>query len=425
MTIAVAPFSLTGELRRRARETAEAIGRRLLVEMGADERRDPNHERYACRRLNGPVGFALAFLALATATADARFERAMHAQLKRATEAGGNRTGLFDGISGLRAVSALAAAIEPRYRALAAQCDVYIEAAFATAPVLPGWFGDYDVISGCSGMRLARCIEGALDEDRLTGLLAWLIEDDRRWTCPRTGSPEAPLPRRNLGMAHGLPGVLATLTLTLPLFSPRLREHIMRAAEFIVAHQRGNGDLPAWPRNLEDPPDEPCRSVWCYGAAGVASALLAVAQSMHELELETFARAVLHAVGRRSGTELGAEAQGICHGTSGLALIFFAAARRTGEPAFMRACERFTAETLGGLEAASGRCLTTGLDGVVYDAVGELNGVAGIALALLTMAGDFSDAWLRIHALSVSPDQGRRSGAQAVASPRSRSACLS
>jgi lantibiotic modifying enzyme len=92
--------------------------------------------------------------------------------------------------------------------------------------------------------------------------------------------------------------------------------------------------------------------------------------------------------------------QGLCHGTAGNAAIFFTAARQTGEPAFAQACERLTVETIEGLAAEDGRCISMGIDGVPYDALGELNGVAGIAVALLTMAGDFDARWLRCHALA-------------------------
>lgn len=401
MTTAVEPFALRGTLRERARSTALSIGERLLEEMERPDALDPNYERYPNKHLNGTVGFALAFLALATASGDARFERAMHAQLKRAAEAPGNEAGLFDGISGLRAVAALATEIEPRYRSFVARCDSFVESALAAQPLRPARYGDYDVISGWSGMRLARCVgEEPAGDDRLAAFLEWLIEDDERWACPYVPHPGGPV-RHWLGMAHGIAGVLATLAIASPRIAPQLHERVSRAARFVAGSVREVEGYYAWPRAAEDEADAPCRAVWCVGAAGIAAALLQVAQRAGDGGIETFARGVLTQLSRQPSETMRFGGQGICHGTVGNAVVFFVAARRTGDPVFAYACERFVLETIEGLDATGGRCMAIGNDGVPYDALGELNGVAGIAIALLTMASGFDPGWLRCHALAV------------------------
>ena len=121
-------FALDGRLRERARATAYRIGERLLEAVDEPPRPDPNFERFASKRFNGTVGYALAFLALAATTGDERYARAMHGQLKRAAEAPGDAAGLFDGVSGVRAVAAMAMAVEPRYASFVERCDTYVEA---------------------------------------------------------------------------------------------------------------------------------------------------------------------------------------------------------------------------------------------------------------------------------------------------------
>ena len=392
--------ALAHDLSDRARWTAIEAGERLIYEMTQPPAFDVNFERYPCKNMNGTVGFALAFLALTLLTGDERFERAMHEQFKRAAGAPGSQAGLFDGISGLRAAAALAAnTFEPRYRGLVERCDEYVESTLPELPCRPAWYGEYDLISGWSGMRLARCVEGYEEPDRLTQLLEWLIEDDERWACPRTPADGSRC-EHNLGMAHGLPGILATLSITLRELPARLRDRIASAARYVVSRARREDGIRAWPRAAEDPLDEGCRAVWCYGAPGVASALLAVAQRIGDGELERYACDVLAECAARSDAALRIGGQGVCHGTAGSALMYFAAARRTNDPAFARACARFTVATIDQLEAAGGRCVTKGYDGNPYDAIGALNGLAGIVLALLTVTGDFDERWLRCHALS-------------------------
>ncbi len=391
------PFVLEGDLANRARWTAIELGERLLYELREPARRDVNFERYPCKHMNGTVGFALAFLALLHATGDERFERAMHEQLKLAAESPDGKPGLFDGVAGLRAVAALAASVEPRYRGFVRRCDDFTAAASHAPAAHAPTYATYDVFSGWAGIRLARCVEAPAELDGLTASLAWLIEDRARWACPRAGSTGAL--EHNLGMAHGLPGVLAALAITSIELPASLRDALGAAARGLAQAVRLRDGAREWPRTAEDPPDEACRSVWCYGAMGVASALLAVAQHVGDLELERFAADTLRAHSRRAGSSMGTGGEGICHGTIGNALMFFVAARRLGDGACADACRQTTAETIDRLEAAGWRCRSLGYDGVPYDALGELNGVAGVVAGLLTMVGDFDARWLRCHAL--------------------------
>jgi lantibiotic biosynthesis protein len=386
-------------LRERARSTAIEIGERLLVETRQPAFEDVNFEHFASQHMNGSVGYALAFLALATATGDARFEQAMHAQLKRAAEVPGRSAGLFDGVSGVRAVAQLATAIEPRYRGFVQRCDALVESIVPAQISKPVWYNEYDVFFGRSGIRLARSLSGLPGPDHLTAYLEWLIEDDERWISGYAPQPEEPA-KHWLGVAHGIAGVLSTLAITLPEISPQLGEKMSRSARYLASLARNAGGGLAWPRAAEDPANELCRAAWCVGAAGIAVALLQVARRVADADLEVFARDVLMQVSSRPSSALLLGGQGLCHGTMGNAAIFFAAARQTGEPAFERACEGLTLETLDGLAAAEGRSVSMGIDGVPYDALGEPNGIAGIALALLTMIGEFDASWLRCHALA-------------------------
>jgi hypothetical protein len=155
----------------RAREHALAIGERMLCEAN-DE----------VRGLMGSAGDALLYWALTLATGQARYEQALHATLKRAAQGSVDpNIGLFGGVSGVRAVAALAMQIEPRYRGLVAHCDAFVESTLPQQPQQPQSYAVFDVMQGWAGARLARCVDAPAPSDRLTKLLGWLLEDHTRW----------------------------------------------------------------------------------------------------------------------------------------------------------------------------------------------------------------------------------------------------
>jgi hypothetical protein len=392
-------LALPEGMRDEARATACAIGERLLQEMERADAVDPNGERFANRSLNGPPGFALAFLALAGATHDPRFEAAMHAQLRRAAASGDAlEPGLLNGISSLRAVADLATELEPRYGRLAEQCDAFVETRLPDEAPARAAYGEYDLAFGWAGMRLARCVNGSREPDRLVDLLGWVIADDARWCSTHPLRPDEPA-ENNLGMAHGIPGALAALVLTLSDCTPEMREGIARCARGLAARARSRDGANVWPRAAQDPASEACRSVWCFGTPGVAIALLQVAQFLGDRELEAFAVDALARIAGRPRDAWLMTQSGICHGTIGTALVFAVAAERTDAVAFASVSAGLVRTTIDELAASGGRTITPGFDGVEYDAIGELNGVAGIATALLTLSGDFSPAWLRLHGM--------------------------
>lgn len=61
--------------------------------------------------------------------------------------------------------------------------------------------------------------------------------------------------------------------------------------------------------------------------------------------------------------------------------------------------ESLVVETLDRLDESGGICHSYDLRGR-YVATNEITGTAGIALALLTLAGDAPSDWMRAHALS-------------------------
>jgi lantibiotic modifying enzyme len=387
---------MNASLRDRARAMASRLGERLLVESRADE--------FETRGLVGAPGRALAFMALARSAGDPRYREASVIEMLRAARSDDVPTiGLFVGISGLRAVAALSGAEEPAYQRLVEQCDAYVEAALpATGRFAVDGIYDYDVIGGWSGARLARCVTGPRSVDRLTTLLAWLIARDERWCCVHPIRVEDP-PENDLGVSHGIAGVLAAIALTTTDIDESLRESLAEQAWRVASRVVRRGARMDWPDTLQAAEGSFTRSAWCYGAAGIAAALYWVSRRTSDGRLERFAIEALEAHAALDPSDWEISDHAVCHGTLGVALVFASTGFATGSAKLLEAASDAIAYALDGLERDNAACFAFGPDGARSDLSEELTGAVGIILALLTFTGDADARWLRLHALEPLP----------------------
>jgi hypothetical protein len=257
--------------------------------------------------------------------------------------------------------------------------------------------GDFDIISGWSGVRLSRCVDGPVEDDRTLALLRWLLADDTRWCCVHPLRPNDP-PENDLGLAHGVAGVLAAIALsTLEVddaFAALLGRQAQRLRDRVIL----DGDTFAWPA-IAQTARVPSRPTWCYGGPGVASALYWVARLLSDAELEAFALAALEAQADVPCSQWRQTDYALCHGTLGNALIFASVGGASRRPKLLTAAGIAVEYAVDGLERDEAACWALLSDKKPHDLSGELDGAAGIALSLLTLIGDADSRWLRCHAL--------------------------
>jgi lantibiotic modifying enzyme len=383
-------------LRTRARSMASRLGERLLNQAANDESES--------RGLVGAPGKALAFMALAQAGEDPRYRVAAHAEMRRAAEADDvPAIGLFVGLSGLRAVAALLSREEPAYERLVDQCDAYVEAALP-APEQTAVSGvyDFDVIGGWSGARLARCVTGPRAADRLTELQAWLMALDDRWCCVHPIRTQDP-PENDLGLSHGIAGVVAAVALTTTGTDEPLQTLLAVQARRLADRVVRRGTRMDWPDAAQAPDGAFTRSTWCYGAAGIAAALYWAARKIFDDRLARFATDALEAHAAVEPSQWGISDHALCHGTLGIALVFASVGFASGSERLLEAAVRAVEYALEGLERDDAACWAFGPDALRSDLSDELTGAAGIILALLTLGGDADSRWLRLHALEPLP----------------------
>jgi class I lanthipeptide synthase len=296
------------------------------------------------------------------------------------------------------------------------------------------WYPNYDLIGGLVGFgvyALERWPDGhsgrilELVVVRLTSL-SENVDEGVTWTTPggmvqRLQQDKAPQGYQNLGLAHGIPGIIAFLALANR--AQPLRQDAVHAleggVEWLLCRQQPHASglrYPAWQLYGEDRVDvsrDGSRLAWCYGDLGVAAALHVAGEcyargdwSREALELARNCTSVAF-------TDTGIRDQGICHGTAGVAHLFARMANASGDEALREAARFWLRKTL------EMRVAGEGIDGYVTvraksldveraediefeqlaDA-GFLSGAAGVALALGASFSSIAPAWDRTLLLS-------------------------
>jgi hypothetical protein len=285
----------------------------------------------------------------------------------------------------------------------------------------PGWVGEYDLVSGLVGLgvyALERvpapaaigCLEGVVDRlaeiaTRRAGGITWLTPRDLLPDWQRKQSPRG---YYNLGLAHGVPGVIVVLGAACAAgIRPRKARKLLDGAVAWLLRQKRTGDsgsrFSSWSGFRSK--RESCRAAWCYGDPGVAAALLNAARSVGEPEWERKALKIARGVARSVG-EAGVVDAGLCHGAAGLGHLFNRMYQATGDEDLGEAARFWFERTLEMRQPGRGiggfRAMAARENGTRYweDEEGILTGASGIALALLAATTSVEPEWDRMLLLS-------------------------
>ncbi len=364
------------------------------------------------------AAMSLAYAARVELVADAE---ALAAERLDATVAalsdGVTGVGLWGGLAGVGfSVSHLAGGDDA-----AAVCQVIDEALLQHLDIrsagTPGspWTGDYDLVGGLVGIGISALERlEAPDARRVATRVLEHLENTAReegggvtWFTPPALLPEwqralCPDGHYNLGLAHGVPGVIGLMAgfVTAELEVPRARALLDGAVRWLRAlvPARPAPRFPAWWGPGID--EAPARLAWCYGDAGVAITLLAAARALEDAGLEEEAIAMGHEMAARPIGECGVVDMAICHGAAGVAHIFNRMYQATGDAVLGDAARtwidrmlamRRPGEAIGGFPALRSR---DGADSWEAEA-GIISGASGVALVLLAAATEIEPAWDR------------------------------
>jgi lantibiotic modifying enzyme len=255
----------------------------------------------------------------------------------------------------------------------------------------------------CLRRTVARLAEIA--ERRPDGITWWT---PRAWLSPYDRERLA-TGKYNLGVSHGVPGVIAFLgEAVAALGSPEASALLRGAVAWLLRQRLPAGSPSAFPSSVApDLTPEPTRISWCYGDLGISLALLGAARRAGEPAWEAAALALARGAAARPGDRSGIVDPGLCHGAAGAAHLFNRLFQASGDPLLGDAArgwiERTHAmrRTDGGLAGFSA-WLPGDADELGWqDDPGLLTGAAGVGLALLAAATPIAPAWDRILLVSV------------------------
>jgi len=268
-------------------------------------------------------------------------------------------------------------------------------------------WNEFDLIRGITGLGVYQ-LERRRPLDTVVAALqrtSTETPDGHTWwvdprSVPKERAEMFPNGYYDVGIAHGQAGVVAILAAALATGTESARPFLESTLGWMRAQRlpedRGPGRYP-----LLFGPDEPARGgrmAWCYGDIGVAVSLLAagtalgddeVVKEAYELAIECTERPVDHA---------GVMDPSLCHGSSGLALLF------------ARLAHAFEDERLADAARTWGRVLLdqrvpgAPVAGIQYSVpkdddrameprAGMLEGAAGAGLTLLALSTDKAPDW--------------------------------
>jgi len=220
--------------------------------------------------------------------------------------------------------------------------------------------------------------------------------------------------RYDLGVAHGIPGVIAFLGRVhaagiAPADSGALLEAAMGFLLSQVSRETPSPRFPYWRAPVGPAPET--RIAWCYGDLGVALALLVAGTSSGRQDWIDYSLELARTVAERTLASAGVADGGLCHGTAGAAHLFNRLFQFSGDPRFLSAARFWFRETLAlrrpgeGVGGYSALIRNAALEDVWVPSPEFLNGAAGIGLALLAACTPLEPAWDRV--LLVSPLSSR------------------
>jgi lantibiotic modifying enzyme len=401
---------------------------RVVEEIAADVRRsteeqqpeEPTWLRRGPSLAGGDAGEAYFFTYLEQVRPGRGFDDLAMALLERAIEATGSLQappGLYSGFSGVAwTLEHLRGRLfeddgeeDPGEEVIAALIDHV---------GLSPWRGHYDLISGLVGFavyaveRLPRsggreCLERIVArlaetaERRPDGGVTWLTEPDLMIDRDLEVYPRG---NYNLGVAHGVPGVIGVLAQACAA-GLDARDLLDGSVAWLLGQRMPEGTGSAFPYNVAPGGGEPkpTRLAWCYGDLGIAAALLMAARTVGEESWEREAVEIARGAAARLDTKVaGVVDAGICHGAAGAGHLFNRLYQATGDPVLREAALFWIEQTLGFHKPGKGvggyEMWTVG-EGLELDwrsDPGFLTGSSGVGLVLLAAASAVEPEWDRV-----------------------------
>jgi lantibiotic modifying enzyme len=410
---------LTGDLRAAALTTVVQIAEQLAAidDAPVSYRSDLALFFAYLARSAATLGDDQLLAASAISSADVQLEQAM--ELLATTPLG---AALYGGLAGVG--WSLAHLANWVYVADEDDPNTVIDELLLTAVQQSPWPGIYDLIGGLVGIgvyaleRLPHPSGAALLAQVVTRLAeqAVVLPNGITWFTPAVLLPaqqrqQFPNGYYNLGVAHGVPGVIALLgrAVAAGVASEQASQLLAGAVRWLASQEttpdptasaaEALGGFPAWvtPEMTQPIAGKPSRLAWCYGDLGIAVALLGVTQRLDQPTWAATARRVAQRAAQRSLAESGVRDGCLCHGAAGAAHLFNRLYQATGDPLFGEQARCWFEQALALRQPDQGIAGYCFWRGAAWESSpGFLEGAAGIGLALLAACDTHAPNWDRL-----------------------------
>lgn len=263
------------------------------------------------------------------------------------------------------------------------------------------WPGEIEYVLGLSGVsiyarrRMAQANKVELYATlvrHFSTLAQPVAEQQCCWPTPADSGyrfyPQSNEPELNLGLAHGIPSIIAALIPACqhPILATEARRLVLHGCNWLLAQRQAVAETGSYFGYLAST-QRNSRLGWCYGDLAIALTLARAGIALDHAPFSEVAKEIaLHAAGRDVASAQIRDA-GLCHGSAGLMLMFSLLHRIFPEPKLLAAKLFWKNDTLTryeqqGLEGFNAFRNTE--QGAIYiPESGMLNGYAGIGLCLL------------------------------------------
>jgi lantibiotic biosynthesis protein len=274
----------------------------------------------------------------------------------------------------------------------------------------PRWPGHYDLIGGLAGIGIfflerlplatahvgIKLILNHLErqaEETSSGITwftpAQLVPESQRQECP--------VGYYNLGLAHGVPGVVQFLgeVVAAGIEEPRAQRLLDGAVQWITACPQPPDAASRFSNWIASGQElKSSRLAWCYGDLGLAASLYHTAGRLGRKDWRQFAQALLDRCLARSPDQV--KDAGLCHGAMGIAHIFNRAYQVSLEDRYKTAANYYYGL---GLRLIADQEMSASEQASVPD-ISLLEGKVGIMLALVSALDPLEPWWDRRLSLS-------------------------
>lgn len=290
---------------------------------------------------------------------------------------------------------------------------IEVDEALLAALHHPEWSAKYELLDGIVGMGVyglerlprrsaVRLVEAVVDRlaaraERSAGGAAWFSPVELLDPAYREAAPRG---LYNLGMAHGIAGVIAFLgaVCRAGIAVDRVRPLLADAISWLLARELPPGAEHRF-ANSYIPGQEtgPSRLGWCHGDLAVATALRVAARGAGEAAWERHARRVALSAAARTVEHAEVPDAGLCHGATGVGHLFNRFYQETGDPALSDAARIWLRRAVAMREPGLGiGGYRMSQRGGKYDSPGFRVGASGIGLALLASVSPVRPDWDRL-----------------------------